>query len=89
MGIVECQQVEIQYEKSQYKKNRSENMVFNTGAALLDAIVLAVVSKDIDGTYGYKITPVSYTHLDVYKRQPTPRGLWWKATANITPESRF
>lgn len=31
-------------------------MVFNTGAALLDAIVLAVVSKDDIGTYGYKIT---------------------------------
>ena len=31
-------------------------VVFNTGAALLDAIVLAVVSKDEDGTYGYKIT---------------------------------
>ncbi len=31
-------------------------MVFNTGAALLDAIVLAVVSKDYNGTYGYKIT---------------------------------
>jgi PadR family transcriptional regulator PadR len=31
-------------------------MVFNTGAALLDAIVLAVVCKEDDGTYGYKIT---------------------------------
>lgn len=31
-------------------------MVFNTGAALLDAIVLSVVSKEKDGTYGYKIT---------------------------------
>ena len=31
-------------------------MVFNTGAALLDAIVLAVVSKETEGTYGYKIT---------------------------------
>lgn len=31
-------------------------MVFNTGAALLDAIVLAVVSKEPQGTYGYKIT---------------------------------
>ena len=31
-------------------------MVFNTGAALLDAIVLAVVSRETDGTYGYKIT---------------------------------
>ena len=35
---------------------RSEVMVFNTGAALLDAIVLAVVSKEQQGTYGYKIT---------------------------------
>lgn len=31
-------------------------MVFHTGAALLDAIVLAVVAKDKDGTYGYRIT---------------------------------
>ena len=29
-------------------------MVFNTGAALLDAVVLAVVSKEKEGTYGYK-----------------------------------
>ena len=48
-------------------------MVFNTGAALLDGIVLAVVSREAEGTYGYKITQdvrkaidisaVSYTHL--------------------------
>ena len=31
-------------------------MVFNTGAALLDAIVLAAVSREAEGTYGYKIT---------------------------------
>lgn len=31
-------------------------MVFNKGAALLDAIVLAVVSRESQGTYGYKIT---------------------------------
>lgn len=31
-------------------------MVFNTGAALLDAIVLAVVSREVEGAYGYKIT---------------------------------
>lgn len=35
---------------------RSGRMVFNTGAALLDAIVLAVVSQEKDGTYGYRIT---------------------------------
>ena len=31
-------------------------MAFGVGAALLDAIVLAVVSKEADGTYGYRIT---------------------------------
>lgn len=31
-------------------------MVYSTGAALLDAIVLAVVSREPEGTYGYKIT---------------------------------
>ncbi|MEE0967607.1 MAG: PadR family transcriptional regulator [Bacilli bacterium] len=31
-------------------------MIFNTGAALLDAVVLSVVSMDEKGTYGYKIT---------------------------------
>ena len=37
-------------------ENRREVIVFNTGAALLDAIVLAVVSWEKQGTYGYKIT---------------------------------
>lgn len=40
-------------------------MVFNTGAALLDAIVLAVVSKDEEGTYGYRITQDVMRALDV------------------------
>lgn len=31
-------------------------MVFNTGAALLDAIVLAIIYREPEGTYGYKIT---------------------------------
>ena len=39
-----------------FQKARGDKMVFNTGAALLDAIVLAVVSREPDGTYGYKIT---------------------------------
>lgn len=34
----------------------AEGMAFNTGSALLDAIVLAVVSREPEGTYGYKIT---------------------------------
>lgn len=40
-------------------------MVFNTGAALLDAIVLAVVSKEKEGTYGYRITQDVRSVLEV------------------------
>ena len=40
-------------------------MVFNTGAALLDAIVLAVVANDPQGTYGYKITQEVRTVIEL------------------------
>ena len=40
-------------------------MVFNTGAALLDAIVLSVVAQDKEGTYGYKITQEVRQVIDV------------------------
>ncbi|MBR1757327.1 MAG: PadR family transcriptional regulator [Lachnospiraceae bacterium] len=40
-------------------------MVFNTGSALLDAVVLSVVSREPHGTYGYKITQDVRTVLDV------------------------
>lgn len=40
-------------------------MTFNTGAALLDAIVLAVVSQEAEGTYGYKITQDVRRAIDV------------------------
>lgn len=40
-------------------------MVFNTGAALLDAVVLAIVSKEVQGTYGYKITQDVRSVLEV------------------------
>ena len=40
-------------------------MVFNTGAALLDAIVLSVVSREDEGTYGYKITQDVRKAIDV------------------------
>ena len=48
-------------------------MVFNTGAALLDAIVLSVVSRDQNGTYGYRyyrITESGRLQLNLY------RGEW-------------
>ena len=41
---------------SKHKQKGGLDMIFNTGAALLDAIVLAVVSREQQGTYGYKIT---------------------------------
>ncbi|MEG0366742.1 MAG: PadR family transcriptional regulator [Coprobacillus sp.] len=40
-------------------------MIFNTGAALLDAVVLSVVSRDKEGTYGYKITQDVQSVLNV------------------------
>ncbi|OUP49571.1 PadR family transcriptional regulator [Lachnoclostridium sp. An181] len=40
-------------------------MVFNTGSALLDAVVLAVVSKEEQGTYGYKITQDVRKAIDI------------------------
>ena len=40
-------------------------MVFNTGSALLDAIVLSVVSRDVNGTYGYRITQEVRAVLDI------------------------
>ena len=44
-------------------------MVFNTGAALLDAIVLSVVSRDQNGTYGYRITQEVREVLDISERR--------------------
>ena len=40
-------------------------MAFTTGAALLDAVVLAVVSREAAGTYGYKITQDVRNIMDV------------------------
>ena len=40
-------------------------MIFNTGAALLDAIVLAVISQETEGLYGYKITQDVRKVIDV------------------------
>ena len=40
-------------------------MAFNTGAALLDAITLAVVAQDEGGTYGYRITQQITDVLDL------------------------
>ena len=44
---------------------KGDRMVFNTGAALLDAIVLAVVSMEDEGTYGYRITQDVRKVIDV------------------------
>ena len=46
-------------------KIRSDEMGFGIGATLLDAIVLAVVSKEEEGTYGYKITQDVRRAIDI------------------------
>ena len=40
-------------------------MVFNTGTALLDAVVLSVVAQETEGTYGYKITQDVRKNMEV------------------------
>ena len=61
-------------------------MVFNTGAALLDAIVLAVVSREDEGTYGYKITQDVRKAIDVSESTLYPvlrrlqKGDYYKVT---------
>ncbi|MFA6856475.1 MAG: PadR family transcriptional regulator [Treponema sp.] len=40
-------------------------MMFNTGSSLLDAVVLAVVAREQEGTYGYRITQDVRNVIDV------------------------
>ena len=47
------------------KHRKGGRMIFNTGAALLDAVVLAVVSGEDEGTYGYRITQDVRRVIDV------------------------
>ena len=66
-------------------------MVFNTGAALLDAIVLAVVSMEDEGTYGYRITQdvrkvidVSESTLYPVLRRLQRMSAWKSMTGSLT-----
>ena len=51
-------------------------MIFNTGAALLDAIVLAAVSREKEGTYGYKITQDVREAIDISESTLYPKRHW-------------
>ena len=69
-------------------------MVFNTGATLLDAIVLAVVSREDEGTYGYKITQdvrKSDRCIRIYiisGASEAQKGIIWKSmTGSLTEET--
>ena len=55
-------------------------MSFNTGAALLDAIVLAVVGREETGTYGYRITRMCAP----YWTYPNPRCIPFCAACKRT-----
>ena len=52
-------------------------MTFTSSAALLDAVVLAVVSREEQGTYGYRITQQIKEVLDLSESAlyPVLRGL--------------
>ena len=66
-------------------RDGSDDMVFNTGAALLDAIVLAVVSMEEEGTYGYKPLRFLNRHCirfcGVCKRMSVWKFTIWSAAA--------
>lgn len=52
--------------KEQYYSIQQEAiMTFTTGTEVLDAIVLAIVARETEGTYGYKITQDVRNVLDV------------------------
>ena len=59
-------------------------MVFNTGATLLDAIVLAVVSQETEGTYGYRITQEVQEVLGV---SDSTLYAWRYMTGNVQGET--
>ena len=57
--IVQASLYDVYYNSnSQYYKNQNREITWYLypGSALWDAIVLAVVSREQEGTYGYKIT---------------------------------
>ena len=58
-------------------------MVFNTGAALLDAIVLAVVSRTEEGTYGYKITQDCIRYFEGCRKG----NIWKSMTDSVMEET--
>ncbi len=47
-------------------------MTFTSSAALLDAVVLAVVSREEQGTYGYRITQQIKEVLDLSESRFVP-----------------
>ena len=44
--------------------------VITTSATVVSLLVFQFSGWNIDGIVGIGVSPVSYTHLDVYKRQP-------------------
>ena len=40
-------------------------MMFNTGDLILDAVILSIVARTPEGTYGYKITQDVRSKMDV------------------------
>ncbi len=48
-----------------FKKEGMNVMMFNTGDLILDAVILSIVARTPEGTYGYKITQDVRSKMDV------------------------
>ena len=57
---------------------------FGGNSVVVRAVPADVVPEDVEDLVvelASRLVSVSYTHLDVYKRQARPSAPWWKARA--------
>ena len=59
----------------------NEALTYGNAASILPQVALGTLTVNPDGSYSF--TPVSYTHLDVYKRQPAIQP---QISPNLLPE---
>ena len=77
--------IKVEYDKDRYKTlSQVQNIVLQTptGGAVALTDVADLVFEDSPSTIRRQDKPVSYTHLDVYKRQPYAR----QECSEIEPE---
>ena len=62
--------VEVQFKNTRKGYYRNSNKIKFTDIKVLNDTVASLFAGLTDNSYDAYIGPVSYTHLDVYKRQP-------------------